>query len=85
MPICSYLVSPVNERENELRERLTQFSECELERAENRDLYMLVTETEDMEHQKELEDRLNQVESIDWLMQTFGEICPEEGGDPIEQ
>lgn len=85
MPVCSYLVSPVSGRKHEFEKRLNEMAECELEQAENRDLYVLITDTEDMKHQKQMEKELQNVESIKWLMQTFGEICPEEGGDPIEK
>ncbi len=57
-------------------------SECDYEKAENRDLYILVTETEDMSHQKELEDTLQNMDQVSWLVQTFGEIT--EGSDPVK-
>ncbi len=85
MPVCSYLVSPVSEQSAAFREAMDEMPECEVERAENRSLYILLTETEDFEHQKELEERLKDVESIDWLMQTFGEIAPDSQEDPIEK
>lgn len=80
MPICSYVVAPVQDKNDEFREEVSGLPECEkLAQAEERNLYVLVTETGDFEHQNELEDRLQSMECIDWLVQSFGELVPEEG------
>ncbi len=80
MPICSYLVSPVPDESKQLREELKQMKYCaELKKAENRELYVLVTETENFDEQLEMEEELEEMSSIDWLVQSFGELDSEAG------
>ncbi len=80
MPICSYVLAPVKGNEEAFRNQLRALPEQErIERAEDREIYVLVTETTDFDHQQELEDRLQSMNEIEWLVQSFGELVPEAG------
>ena len=82
MPICSYVVYPTEGNQSKLEERLRGMDECEVDRAENRDLLLLVTDTSGLEHQKKLENELKSIDEIQSFAQTFGEIKPDEGEIP---
>lgn len=82
MPICSYVVYPTDGNKSVLEQRLQSMDECEVDRATNRELLLLVTDTSDLEHQKELEENLKSIDEIESFAQTFGEIKPEEGEIP---
>lgn len=79
MPTCSYVVFAKSGKKEELIEQLSTIPEAELQPAEQENVVLLLTETRNMEAQKELEDRLDEVEPIQAFAQTFGEIVPEEG------
>ena len=79
VPTCSYVVFSKAGQKRELVEELSTIPEAELQPAEQENVVLLLTETRDMEAQKELEDRLEEIEPIQALAQTFGEIVPDEG------
>lgn len=78
MPLCSYVLFSEPGARDELTARLEAWPNCEVEPAEDEDLVLLVTETGDREEQEELEERLEEMTSIQMFAQTFGEIVPGE-------
>lgn len=82
MPICSYLILPVEGAVETLTDHLAALPGCEVLRAENRDLLILVTDTSGPEEDDALHDLLAQRESIQALLLTFGELDPQAPGDP---
>lgn len=84
MPICSYLVIPREGDVDRVYDRLAGLAECEVVRAENRDVLILVTETEGLEEEEELRSSVEATDGIQALLLTFGEIDPDTPqGDPI--
>lgn len=84
MPTCSYVLFAEDGRKDDLVSSLNEFSHCEVQPAEQEEVVLLVSETEDMEAQKDLEDQLDDVSSIKMLAQTFGEIVPDAGEVPTD-
>ena len=86
MPICSYVVFPQPGRRDELAERLAALPDCDVEPAANRDLLLLVTDTEDLAEEHRLQARLSAIDAIQCMVLTFGEIDPDTSmGDPIAE
>lgn len=84
MPICSYLVIPAEGATEGVRERLAGIPGCDVARAENRDVVILVTDTPGLEEEHELRSRLEAMEGIQALLMTFGEIDPDTDiADPL--
>ncbi len=77
MPICSYLVIPERGAARRVERRLTDLSGCDVTRARNRDVLILVTETPGLEEENDLRERIEAMEGIQALLLTFGEIDPE--------
>lgn len=74
MPICSYLMIPEPGTKARVQERLDGIAGCEVVPAENRDILILVTETEDRTAEDALRARLETLDGVRALMQTFGEV-----------
>ena len=84
MPICSYLVVPQAGATTRVGRRLSALRGCDVVEAENRDLLILVTDTPDLEAEEALRREVEEMEGIEALLLTFGEIDPEtELADPI--
>lgn len=84
MPICSYLVIPREGDVDRVHGRLADLPECEVVRAENRDVLILVTETEGLEEEEELRSSVEAMDGIQALLLTFGEIDPDTPlADPV--
>jgi nitrate reductase NapAB chaperone NapD len=84
MPICSYLVIPEEGATAKVRARLEGIPECLVVAAENRDVLILVTETDGLDAEEELRSTVAATDGIQALLLTFGEIDPDtEIGDPI--
>ena len=77
MPICSYLVVPEDGATDVVHDRLEKISGCDVARAENREVLILVTETPGFEEENELRANVEAMEGIEALMLTFGEIDPD--------
>lgn len=80
MAICSYLVIPAAGAGQTLAARLEALPGCEVARAENRDVLLLVTDTAGPEEERALHAALNQLDDLHGLVLTFGEIAA--AGDP---
>jgi nitrate reductase NapAB chaperone NapD len=84
MPICSYLVIPEEGATDRVRADLAGIPECEVVRAENRDVLLLVTETPGLEEEHALRMAVEAMDGIQALLLTFGEIDPHtEIADPM--
>lgn len=75
MAICSYLVFPKPGTHPTLTQTLTDLPGCNVLPAENRDdVMVLVTETETKEAETTLQDTLKDIQDIQCLVLTFGEV-----------
>jgi nitrate reductase NapAB chaperone NapD len=84
MPICSYLIIPDAGAADDVVERLADLPGCDVTRAENRDVVILVTETPGLEEENDLRSRVEAMEGIQSLLLTFGEIDPDTDlADPL--
>lgn len=77
MPVCSYLVVPEPGASGSVAQRLSALPGCDVARAENRDLLLLVTDTPGPEEDAELRETLETMKGIQALVLSFGEIDPE--------
>ena len=82
MVICSYLLIAERGRTASLADRLSALPGCEIARAENRDVLLVVTEAACAEDADALRDRVAAMDGVRALVLTFGEIAPEAGRDP---
>ena len=76
MPVKSYLAYPHDGRKTELIQSLSALSGCEVIPAENHDLLVLVTETEDNFQEKELREKLDAIDSMKLLTMVSGFTTP---------
>jgi len=74
MPICSYLAVPVPGEAESLSARLGALPGCEVIRATNRDVMVVLTETSGRSEEEALRSRLEATEGLAALVLTFGEI-----------
>ncbi len=72
MPIFSYLAYPVEGAKAQLLEDLAALDFCEVTPAENKEVLILVTDTPDEETEKQLQDKLKALKSLEALGMTFG-------------
>ncbi len=72
MPVLSYLAYPIKGAKSELINELTGLEFCQVMPAENEDVLILVTDTPDDTREKELQDKLKNIESLQSLGMTFG-------------
>ena len=76
MPICGYLVIAESGASEQVAMRLSALRGCDVARAENRDVLILVTDTPDLEEERALREIVEATEGIQALVLTFGEIGP---------
>lgn len=74
MPVCSYLVHPAGGKKVELENEIQTLSGCELTQSEDGQVYILITETENLEDEKILQDKLQQSNNIECLALVFGNL-----------
>lgn len=72
MPIFGYLAIPVKGATDTLLHELQSLPFCEVIPAENRDILVLVTDTPDEDTEKELQNTLKGLSSLQSLSMTFG-------------
>jgi nitrate reductase NapAB chaperone NapD len=65
MTVQSFLIYPQTGRLEAVTQSLCEIPSCEVIRAENRDLLILVTETGDAEAQKKLEARIEELAGVE--------------------
>lgn len=80
MPICSYLAVPIAGEAESLSARLGAMPGCEVIRATNRDVMVLLTETSGGAEEEALRSRIQTTEGLAALVLTFGEIEAEPSG-----
>lgn len=80
MPICSYLALPIAGEADSLSARLGALPGCQVIRATNRDVMVLLTETSGGAEEAALRSRLEATEGLAALVLTFGEIQAEPSG-----
>jgi nitrate reductase NapAB chaperone NapD len=85
MAVCSYLVIPADGAADAVAGRLSELPGCEVTRAENRDLLLLVTETDGPGEESELRAKLEGVDDVLAMIFTFGEIDAEAAGERFVQ
>ena len=72
MPIKSYLAHPHEGRKSELIESLSAINECEVIPARNKDLLIVVTDTQDKIEEDILKEKLETIESLKLLVMVSG-------------
>jgi nitrate reductase NapAB chaperone NapD len=75
--ICSYLVIPVTGAADSLAARLAALPGCDVARAVNRDVLVLVTDTATAGEESALRDALARMDGIRTLVLTFGAVDPD--------
>jgi nitrate reductase NapAB chaperone NapD len=85
MAVCSYLVIPAEDATDAVALRLSAIPGCEVTRAENRDILLLVTETDSTDEENALRARLEGVDDILAMVFTFGEIDGGGTEEPLVQ
>jgi len=74
LPILSYLVLPVAGAAEPVARRLKAIPGCDVARAENRDLLILVTETSGEDEEQRLRTSLAELEGIRSMSLTFADV-----------
>jgi len=74
MAICSYLAIPRNGAANDLEAQLAALPGCEVTRAVNREVFLLVTETAEEEEEAALQEAFKRLPGLAALILTFGEL-----------
>ena len=72
MPVFSYLAYPVPGSKEDLLNELTALDYCEATPADNQEILILVTDTPDENKEKELQNKLKKLKSLESLGMTFG-------------
>jgi nitrate reductase NapAB chaperone NapD len=72
MTVQSYLVYPETGRLEAVSQILSEIPSCEVIRAANRDLLILVTETDDAQAQKQLEARIEELAGVECVALVSG-------------
>lgn len=72
MPIISYLVHPHEGKKEELINALEGIDACEVYPAQNRELLVLVTETESKAEEDMLKQKLETIDSLKMLSMVSG-------------
>ncbi len=67
MPIKSYLAIPKKEQKDKLKDEINQLGQCEVTPSDNREVLIVVTETEDEKADKKLFEKLSGLESLQLL------------------
>jgi len=72
VPVFSYLAYPVPGAKEELLNDLAALDYCEATPADNQEILILVTDTPDDTKEKELQNKLKKLKSLESLGMTFG-------------
>lgn len=76
MPIKSYLAHPHDGKKEDLIKALSAINQCEIIPAENKDVLVVVTETEDDEEDKNLKEKIEALNSLKLLALVSGFNAP---------
>ncbi len=77
MPIKSYLAHPHSGKKEELIQALSSIEQCEIMPAQNKDVLILITETEDKVEEAILKEKLDTIESLKLLAMVSGFNTPQ--------
>lgn len=77
MPIKSYLAHPVQNKMEDLLNKLSQIEACEVIPSKNQNLLIVVTETRDDEEEQHLQNMLEAIEEIKLLSLVSGFNSPQ--------
>ena len=76
MPIKSYLAHPHNGKKGTLIKAISQLSNCDVIPAENKDLLIVVTDTNDKIEDEQLKEKLEALDSLKLLAMVSGFDTP---------
>lgn len=76
MPIKSYLAHPFEGKKGELINELSNLKNCEIIPAENKDVLILVTDTNSKLEETQLKDKLDTIKSLKLLAMVSGFNSP---------
>ena len=76
MPIKSYLAHPINGKKDALIIELQAFTNCDIIPSENEELLIVVTDTQTIEEDKNLKEKLDAIESLKFLSLVSGFNTP---------
>lgn len=77
MPIKSYLAHAVKGKKEELELALTKLAQCEVVAAKNEDVLALVTDTESEKEDEKLKEKIEAIESLQFLSLVSGFNTPQ--------
>ncbi len=77
MPIKSYLAHPHDGQKERLIEELSALKECDVLPSQNKEIIVLVTDTEDEEREKILKQKLEAISSLKLLAMVSGFNTPQ--------
>ena len=77
MPIKSYLAHPHKDKKEELINAISELQQCEVIPAENRDILVVVTETNSKEEEDNLRLKLETISSLKLLAMVSGFDTPQ--------
>jgi nitrate reductase NapAB chaperone NapD len=84
MEICSYLLIAEPGAAEPLARRLAALPGCDVARACNRDVLLLVVESDSPEAQEALRGRIAEMTEVQALALTFGEVAAEDPAPVLE-
>ncbi|MCF6307463.1 MAG: hypothetical protein L3J09_05855 [Flavobacteriaceae bacterium] len=76
MPIKSYLAHPHKDKKDELFKALSSIEQCEVIPAENKDLLILITDTQNNFEEDTLKEKLETITSLKLLAMVSGFNTP---------
>lgn len=76
MGIISYLAHPHQGKKNELLEALQIIDDCEVIPAENKDVFVVVTDTENKHDDDKVKEQIEAIESLKLLAMVSGFNTP---------
>ncbi len=77
MPIKSYLAHPLDGRKKELIQALREIPQCDVIPAENREVLIVVTETENKQEEENLKIQMEAIASLKMLAMVSGFNTPD--------
>ncbi len=77
MPIKSYLAHPHTGKKDELVKTLTAIQQCDVMPAQNKDVLILITETEDKAEEAMLKEKLETIDCLKLLAMVSGFNTPQ--------
>ncbi|WP_109300958.1 hypothetical protein [Aquimarina sp. AU474] len=77
MPIKSYLAHPHEDKKEDLIEALSTIEQCEIMAAQNKDVLILITETENKAEEAILKEKLDAIKSLKLLAMVSGFNTPQ--------